>query len=106
MLNFSEDQGPNLSARMHKRISSLARAADRETSNDLFKFFFTPASKDLSGKADTENPRILLQKILPYRFFSPTERVGCIFKELRIFKKTPKTFYYCLAMRDRWDVAR
>ena len=86
MLNLGKDHGPDSTVGSHDRVGSLAGAADGEARYNLFQFFIAPTSQELPSETNAEDPRILLQELLPYLFFRPTERFGVIAKELCIFK--------------------
>jgi hypothetical protein len=105
MLDLSKDQGPDPTARMHECISSLARAGDGEARYNLLQFFVTPTGEQLSGKAHTKYPRVLLQQILPDGFLAAEFR-GSLAKELLVLKQAPETFDHCPAVRDRNHITR
>ena len=104
MLQLNKDQGADSATRMHKRVGSLAGAADGESRNNLFQFVLIPTDEKLPSKADTEDPRVFLEEILPYGFFPPTKVLGFRTEELRVLKQAPKSFYHFSAVLDRHDV--
>ena len=99
VLDFSKDQGPDLATCMHKRISALSGSADRETRHNLLKLVRTPASEELSSKANAQDPRVILKKALPYGFFPSAKLLGRFTEKLRISEQATEPFYYRPAAR-------